>query len=322
MPSRDAILVTGGAGFVGSHFARVAAEAGSKVVVLDDLSAGTRPPLPGVFVQGDVADRTLVRSVMREHAITAVVHFAGKIQVGESVKKPQLYFEGNLVKSLALLDCVLEQRCAFVFSSTAAVYGMPDQVPIVETAPRVPINPYGASKLAVEEAARAYGIAYGLRWAALRYFNAAGAHPDGSLREGHEPETHLLPLVVDAALGRRPPLTVFGDDYPTPDGTCIRDYVHVLDLASAHLAALDALDRGVAVDATNLGSASGFSIREVLSTAERVLGKPVPYTMGPRREGDPAVLVASNERARTLLQWSPRTSTLETILADCARSRA
>ena len=324
MSARDSILVTGGCGYVGSHFARAAHDGGSKVVVLDDLSAGTTPELPDAItvVRGDVADRELVPRLLREHRITGIAHFAGKIQVGESVHKPRLYFDGNLVKSLALLDSVLESECrTFLFSSTAAVYGMPDEVPITETARKEPINPYGASKLAVEHALEAYGIAHGLRWAALRYFNAAGAHSDGSLREAHEPETHLLPLVIDAALGRRPALTVFGDDYPTPDGTCIRDYVHVEDLASAHLAALDALDAGTAVAATNLGSAAGFSVREVLETAARVLGTPVPFTMGPRRAGDPAVLLASNARARQLLGWQPRRSELATIIADAARAR-
>ena len=324
MSARDSILVTGGCGYVGSHFARAAHDGGSKVVVLDDLSAGTTPRLPDAItvVRGDVADRELVPRLLREHRITGIAHFAGKIQVGESVHKPRLYFDGNLVKSLALLDSVLESECrTFLFSSTAAVYGMPDQVPITEGAAKAPINPYGASKLAVEEALRAYGAAYGLRWGALRYFNAAGAHADGSLREGHEPETHLIPLVIDAALGRRPALTVFGTDYPTRDGTCVRDYVHVNDLADAHLAALDALDRGVAVDATNLGSASGFTVLEVLREAEKVLGRAVPHTFGPRREGDPAVLLASNQRARELLGWTPRRSDLATILGDAARSR-
>jgi len=324
MSARDCILVTGGYGYVGSHFARAAHAGGSKVVVLDDLSAGTRPTLPAdvVFVRGDIADRELVPSVLREHRVTGIAHFAGKIQVGESVQKPQLYFDGNLVKSLALLDSVLAGEVrTFLFSSTAAVYGMPDVVPIPETAATKPINPYGASKLAIEHALEAYGVAHGLRWAALRYFNAAGAHADGSLRESHEPETHLLPLVIDAALGRRPPLTVFGTDYPTRDGTCIRDYVHVDDLAAAHLAALDALDQGVPVAATNLGSASGFSVREVLDTAQSVLGKPVPHTFGARRAGDPAVLLASNARAQELLHWRPVRSELATIIEDAARSR-
>jgi UDP-glucose 4-epimerase len=323
--ARDSILVTGGAGYVGSHFARAAHDAGSKVVVIDDLSAGTMPKLPDgiAFVRGDVADRELVARLLREHRITSIAHFAGKIQVGESVHKPQLYFDGNLVKTLALLDTVLASECrTFLFSSTAAVYGMPDEVPIPETARKQPINPYGASKLAVEYALEAYGVAHGLQWAALRYFNAAGAHADGSLREAHEPETHLLPLVIDAALGRRGPLTVYGDDYPTPDGTCIRDYVHVDDLAAAHLAALDALARGKAVAATNLGSANGFSVREVLETAERVLDRPVPHTIGARRAGDPAVLLTSHSRANELLGWRPTRSDLATIIEDAARARA
>ena len=324
MPARGCILVTGGCGYVGSHFARAAHAGGSKGVVRDVLSAGTMPKLPETveIVRGDIADRTLVPRLLRDHAITAGVHFAGKIQVGESVQKPRIYFEGNLTKSLALLDSVLDSEVrTFLFSSTAAVYGMPDEVPIPETARTQPINPYGASKLAIEHALEAYGVAHGLRWAALRYFNAAGAHVVGSLREAHVPETLLLPLVIDAALGRRPPLTGFGTDYPTPDGTCIRDYVHVDDLASAHLAALDALDAGVAVDATNLGSASGFSVREVLDTAARVLGKPVPHTFGARRAGDPAVLLASNARARELLHWRPTRSELATIIEDAARAR-
>ncbi|MBV8757657.1 MAG: UDP-glucose 4-epimerase GalE [Deltaproteobacteria bacterium] len=324
MRARDRILVTGGCGYVGSHFARAAHDAGSKVIVLDDFSAGTQPKLPTdvEIVRGDIADRTLVPRLLRDQRITAIAHFAGKIQVGESVQKPRLYFDGNLVKSLALLDSVLDSEVrTFLFSSTAAVYGMPDEVPIPETARTQPINPYGASKLALEHALDAYGVAHGLRWAALRYFNAAGAHSDGSLREGHEPETHLLPLVIDAALGRRPPLTVFGTDYPTADGTCIRDYVHVEDLASAHLAALDALDAGKPVAATNLGSASGFSVREVLDTAARVLGKPVPHTFGARRPGDPAVLLASNARAKEVLGWRPVRSDLATIIEDAARAR-
>jgi UDP-glucose 4-epimerase len=318
------VLVTGGAGFVGSHFARAAHEAGHRVVVLDDLSAGTMPAFPdGVaFVTGDIADAALVSRVLREHAITAIAHFAGKICVGESVEKPALYFDRNLVRTLALLDTVLEHAPrTFLFSSTAAVYGDPARTPITEDAPRAPINPYGSSKLAVEAALAAYGDAYGLRWAALRYFNAAGAHPDGTLREDHDPETHLIPLVIDAALGRRPPLTVFGDDYATRDGTCVRDYVHVCDLARAHLAAIEALDRGVAVGATNLGSANGFTVREVLDEAARVLGAPIPHAIGPRRAGDPPVLLASTERATRVLGWKPERSALSTIIEDAVRSR-
>ncbi len=325
MTARASILVTGGAGFVGSHFARAAAEAGSNVVVLDDLSAGPWPELPREIrqVAGDIADRGLLVRIIDDHRITAVAHFAGKICVGESVEKPALYFDRNLVRTLSLLDTVrVHGPDTFLFSSTAAVYGVPDRVPIVETERLAPINPYGSSKLAVEHALAAYGHAYGLRWAALRYFNAAGAHPDGTLRESHDPETHLIPLAIDAALGRRPPLVVFGDDYPTPDGTCIRDYVHVQDLARAHLAALDALDAGHAVGAINLGCGSAISVREVLDETARVLGKPVPHSVGARRAGDPAQLLASNARAAELLGWQPERGELGTIIDDAARSRA
>lgn len=322
MSSRDSILVTGGAGFVGAHFARAAAEAGSRVVILDDLSARTSPP-PGIeLVQADIADRDAVARVFEKHETTAVVHFAGKICVGESVEKPAMYFDGNLVRTLALLDTVMAHGPkTFLFSSTAAVYGSPEKTPIVETSRLAPINPYGASKLGVEHALEAYGRAYGLRWAALRYFNAAGAHPDGTLSERHDPETHLIPLAIDAALGRRGKLTVFGSDYETRDGTCIRDYIHVCDLAAAHLAALSALDRGVAVGATNLGSANGFSVLEVIEETAKLAGRPVPHTIGPRREGDPPVLLASNDRARDVLGWTPKCSDLATVIGDALRSR-
>jgi UDP-glucose-4-epimerase GalE len=293
-------------------------------VVLDDGSAGTSPPLPeGVeVVRGDIGDRALVGPLLRRAAVDAIVHFAGRIQVGESVTNPALYFDVNLVRALALLE---EVRAAgvprIVFSSTAAVYGEPDAVPIPEDAAKRPVNPYGASKLAFEHALEAYGRAYGLRWAALRYFNAAGAAPDGSLREAHEPETHLLPLVIDAGLGRRPPLTLFGDDYPTRDGTCERDYIHVCDLASAHLRTLDRLAAGGAVGGVNLGTGRGSTVREVLDAAERVLGRPVPHAVGPRRSGDPSSLVADPGRAEQLLGWRAERSDLPTLIEDTLRSR-
>ncbi len=319
---KGSILVTGGAGFVGSHFARAAAEAGMRVTVLDDLSAGTKPPAGVELVVGDIADKALVTKTIRERGITAYAHFAGKICVGESVEKPAMYFDGNLVKTIALLDVVREHAPeAFLFSSTAAVYGMPDVVPIPENARTEPINPYGDSKLAVERVLAAYGHAYKLPWAALRYFNASGAHPDGTLRESHDPETHLIPLVIDAALGRRGPLSVFGDDYDTRDGTCVRDYVHVCDLASAHLAAIEALGAGRAVGAVNLGSSTGFTVKEVLDEASRVLGKPIPHSIGARRAGDPATLLASNTRAAELLGWRPQRSELGTVIDDAVRSR-
>jgi UDP-glucose-4-epimerase GalE len=322
-------------GFVGSHFVWAAASRGGaeaergagrglRVVVLDDGSAGASPPLPeGVeVVRGDIGDRAAVGQLLRRASVDAIVHFAGKIQVGESVTNPALYFDVNLVRALSLLE---EARAAgvtrLVFSSTAAVYGEPDAVPIPEEAPKRPVNPYGASKLAFEHALEAYGRAYGLRWAALRYFNAAGAAPDGSIREAHEPETHLLPLVIDAGLGRRPPLTLFGDDYPTRDGTCERDYIHVCDLASAHLLTLDRLAQGEAVGAVNLGTGRGSTVREVLDVAERVLGRPVPHVVGPRRAGDPSSLVADPGRAERLLGWRAARSDLETLIEDTLRSR-
>lgn len=318
------ILVTGGLGFVGSHFTRSAYDAGMRVVVLDDGSGGPPQPAPpgAVVVMGDVADTSLVSGLIRAHRIDTLAHFAGKIQVGQSVLRPGFYFAQNLVKSLALLDvAVAEGVRAFVFSSTAAVYGQPQAIPIVEDSSCAPTNPYGASKLAVEHALASYGVAHGLRWAALRYFNAAGAHPGGFLKEAHEPETHLIPLAIDAALGRGAPLTIFGDDYGTPDGTCIRDYVHVCDLADAHLAAIDALHAGKAVGAVNLGSQRGFSVNEVIAACARVLRVPVPHNVGPRRPGDPPVLVASAERARRVLGWMTRRADLNTIVEDAARAR-
>jgi UDP-glucose-4-epimerase GalE len=319
----SALLVTGGAGFVGSHVVRAACDAGSRVVVLDDLSGGPLPRLPASarFVRGDIADRALVAQLLDHERIAAVVHCAGKISVAESITNPARYFETNVTKTLALLDAVVRAGVRpIVFSSSAAVYGDTGAQPIPETAPVAPVNPYGATKVAVEHALAAYGAAYGLPWAALRYFNAAGAHPDGTLREAHAPETHLIPLVVDAATSRGRPLTIFGDDYPTPDGTCIRDYVHVCDLADAHLAALGVLARGP-VGAINLGSGRGYSVREVIDSCARVVGRAVPNTVAGRRPGDAPALVASIDRARAVLGWTPRHDTLELIVEDAVRSR-
>ena len=307
------ILVTGGAGFVGSHFVWAAVAAGRRVVVLDDLSGGDAAPLPPgtELVVGDIGATELVRRLLRDRRIGAVAHFAGKIQVGESVRRPELYFDVNLVRSLSLLEAVRDAGIgALMFSSSAAVYGAPDAVPIPETAPLRPANPYGATKLGVEHALEAYGVAHGLRWAALRYFNAAGARPDGTLSEAHRPETHLIPLALDAGLGRAPPLPVFGDDYPTPDGTCIRDYIHVCDLVDAHLAALLAL-----------GSGEGHSVAEVLTAAAEVLGAPVPNQIVPRRAGDPARLIADPTRAETLLGWRAQRRDLRVMLEDALRAR-
>jgi UDP-glucose-4-epimerase GalE len=319
--SRDCILVTGGCGYIGAHFARLATEMGSRVVIIDDAPGATILPPTIERIRGDIADRATVEAFIKSENVTSIVHFAGKICVGESVTDPALYFDRNVSRSLALLDVVREVGPrAFVFSSTAAVYGIPDRSPITETARYAPINPYGATKLAIEHALASYGHAYNIRWAALRYFNAAGAHPDGTLRENHDPETHLIPLAIDAAFGRRPPLEVFGADYRTRDGTCERDYVHVCDLAQAHLDALDALDRGVEVGAVNLGGGKGKTVREVIASCARVIGKEVPHAMALRRAGDPAVLVADIEHANSVLGWKPRRD-FETVVEDAVRSR-
>jgi UDP-glucose-4-epimerase GalE len=325
MAKPPSILVTGGAGFVGSHFARCAADAGRAVVVIDDLSGGPQPALPATIpiVVGDIGDVATIRRICSSYGVAAVAHFAGKIQVGESVRAPDLYFDVNVARTLALLRAIREEGIdTFLFSSSAAVYGVPRAVPIDETARKEPVNPYGASKLAVELALEAWGRAYGLRWAALRYFNAAGAHPDGSLREHHEPETHLIPLAVDAGLGRAPPLAIYGDDYDTPDGTCIRDYIHVVDLATAHLRALARLEQGDSLGPLNLGTGRGHSVRQVIAAVRGVLGADVPYRITLRRPGDPPSLIADPRRAQHELSWQPARSELQTIVEDTVRSRA
>ena len=321
------VLVTGAAGFVGSHVTRAAHDAGLAVVALDDLSTSTRwPALPeGIErIVGDVADRALIAQIVTGRGVDAIIHFAGRIRVDESMRDPALYFEQNLTRTIALLDAATavpsSRPLAFVLSSSAAVYGQAERSPIVELAPLRPISPYGASKLAAEVVLESYARARGVRWAALRYFNASGAHPDGSLRELHDPETHLVPLAIDAALGARPPLVVHGDDYVTRDGTCVRDYVHVMDLADAHLAALSALDRGVAVGAVNLGSERGSTVKEVLAEVSHAVGRRVPHEVGPRRAGDPAKLVASAGLAAEKLGWRPRRGLAE-VVSDALRSR-
>jgi len=324
MADPGALLVTGGTGFVGSHFARMAAEAGREVIALDDLSGGAPARLPaGVeVVVGDIADRPLVRGILERRRVGAIAHFAGKIQVGESVRDPALYFDVNVARTLTLLELARDAGVrAWLFSSTAAVYGRPERVPIPESSPLAPVNPYGATKLSIELALDAWGGAYGLRWCALRYFNAAGAHPDGTLRESHEPETHLIPLAIDAGLGTRPAIQVFGADYETPDGTCIRDYIHVQDLATAHLAALARLEAGETLGPINLGTGRGYSVQEVIDTAARVIGRPVPHAFVARRAGDPPRLVADPAAAMRALGWQPACSDLGAILEDALRSR-
>lgn len=324
MSKAETILVTGGAGFVGSHFAKLAAESGRDVIVIDDLSSGPPPPLPKSIslIVGDIGERHFVTHLMRERHVGAVVHFAGKSQCAESMCDPALYFDVNLVRTLQLMLAVRDAEVhAFLFSSTATVYGQPDQVPVPETARCEPVHAYGASKLGVERALEAWATAYGLCWSALRRGNVAGAHPDGSLRESHQPETHLIPRALDAGLDTGPPVEVYGDDYDTPDGTCIRDYIHVVDLASAAIAALGELEAGRSLGPLNVGTGRGASVREVLQAASRVIGRPIPHEVTSRRPGDPPVLVVDPARAISHLDWRPTRSELTTIIEDALRAR-
>jgi UDP-glucose 4-epimerase len=316
------VIVTGGAGYIGSHMVRTLERAGHPVLVVDDLSTGDVETIPKdvPFAQVDVADRPRMTELLRNHGAEAIVHFASRIQVAESVSNPRLYFTGNLGASISLLESAFDSGVShFILSSTAAVYGQPEHIPLDESHPKSPVNPYGETKLAIERMLAAYSAAYGFKYAALRYFNAAGADPDGTLAERHSPETHLIPIVLEAAAGRRGPVTVFGTDYDTPDGTCIRDYIHVSDLCEAHLATLDYLERGGASGAFNLGTGVGHSVKEVITAAERVSGRPVPVVYGPRRAGDPARLVASAARAEQHLGWRARRPLLDDIIADAWR---
>ncbi|HLY58532.1 MAG TPA: UDP-glucose 4-epimerase GalE [Stellaceae bacterium] len=311
------VLVTGGAGYIGSHAAKALAAAGFRPVVLDNLVYGHREAVKwGPLVEGDIADRELVTRVIEEHAIEAVMHFAAFAYVGESVAKPEIYFHNNVVGTLSLLEAMrLSGVRPIVFSSTCATYGTPDTVPITEDSPQRPVNPYGETKLMIERALHWYGPAHGIASASLRYFNAAGADPDGDTGERHEPETHLIPLVLDAAAGKRDAIEIYGTDYPTRDGTCVRDYIHVTDLAEAHVAALRHLMDGGESAAVNLGTGEGHTVREVIAAVEHVTGRPVPRREVGRRAGDPAELVADPRRARSLFGWQPSRSDLETIVA-------
>ncbi len=309
-------LVTGGAGYVGSHLVRALRARGDHCTVFDNLSTGHREAVPdGVdLVEADLADQAAVNALLADGPWDGVFHFAALSLVGDSMRNPQLYRTANVSNAAGLIDaCVRHGVTKLVFSSTAALFGVPERLPIAEDDRIEPGSPYGESKLMVERLLAAADRAHGLRFAALRYFNAAGADPDGALGEDHRPETHLIPLAIDAVLGRRPPLAVFGTDYPTPDGTCIRDYVHVSDLASAHLAAFDRLDAGSVT--YNLGSETGHSVREVLASVARVAGRPVPHTLADRRPGDPAALVASSARIRAECGWRARFTVLDDIVA-------
>ena len=317
------ILVTGGAGYVGSHACKALARAGYRPVTFDSLERGHEEAVRwGPLVRGDILDRAAVAAALAEHRPVTVMHFAAYAYVGESVDDPALYYRNNVLGTLTLLEAMLEAGVtSFVFSSTCATYGVPEALPIPEDHPQRPINPYGRTKLVVEGLLRDMQPK-GLRWVALRYFNAAGADPDGELAEAHDPETHLIPLVIDAALGRIPHIRVNGDDYPTPDGTCIRDYIHVSDLADAHVLAMRHLLAGGDPVALNLGNGRGASIREVIRMVEAVSGRVVPVQMGERRPGDPPALVGDPSSAQRLLGWRPARGDLETIIRDAWNSRA
>lgn len=318
------ILVTGGAGYIGSVMTDVLVESGHEVTVIDNLSRGHRDALsPGAaFVEGDLLDNALVLGTLKQRRIEAVIHMAGDALVAESMTSPGRYYRSNLVAGLSLLEAMRDAGVKpIVFSSTCAVYGVPESSPLDEGMPTRPVNPYGESKLAFERALDWFHKAHGLKVVALRYFNAAGAGTRSG--ERHEPETHLIPLVLDAAAGTRPHISIFGDDYPTRDGTCVRDYIHVLDLADAHLLALEFLARREpGMDVFNLGcGGAGHTIREVIECARRVAGREIPTTAGPRREGDPPVLVASSAKAARELGWRPARERLETIIEDAWRWR-
>jgi UDP-glucose-4-epimerase GalE len=309
------VLVTGGAGYIGAVFVELLRRAGEQVVVLDDLSRGHREAVSAEvpFYQGRSGDQALVERIVRDEGVDACVHFAAFAYVGESVEAPKRYFDNNTAQAVALFETLMAAGVTrIVFSSTCASYGVPREVPIPETHPQWPINPYGWSKFFVERMLEAFDQAHGLRFVALRYFNAAGATT--SHGERHDPETHLIPLVLQAAAGRRPHVGVFGTDYPTPDGTAIRDYIHVEDLGEAHLLALRYLRDGGTSQFLNLGTGTGYSVREVIAAAERVTGRPVPFVASPRREGDPPRLVADARKARDTLGWSPRHPGLEDII--------
>jgi UDP-glucose 4-epimerase len=316
---KPTVLVTGGAGYIGSHAVLALQQAGFDVVVFDNLVYGHRDVVEDVLkvelVVGDTNDRALLDSLFASRPFAAVMHFAAYAYVGESVTAPDKYYRNNVTGTLTLLEAMVAASIKnFVFSSTCATYGLPNQVPIPEDHPQNPINPYGATKLMVERILADFDQAYGLKSVSFRYFNAAGADPEGRLGEDHNPETHLIPLVLWTALGRQEAISILGTDYPTPDGTCIRDYIHVTDLAQAHVLGLEYLLNGGDSQKFNLGNGNGFSVREVIETARRVTGKAIPAVERDRRPGDPPALVGSAEKARTLLGWNPQYADLTQIL--------
>jgi len=310
------ILVTGGAGYIGSHCCKELSKKGYTPVTIDNLVYGHKENVKwGDFIQGDIGDKALLTSCFERYQIDAVMHFAAYAYVGESVTEPMKYYENNLKNTLNLLNCMLAGGTRlFVFSSTCATYGNPEKIPIDEGHPQKPINPYGKTKLMIEEALKDYAHAYGLKFVSLRYFNAAGADPEGELGEDHSPETHLIPLVLDVAAGRSQSIKVFGSDYDTRDGTCIRDYIHITDLAHAHIQAIEKLLDGSPSDLYNLGTGHGYSVLEIIKKAEEITGKKIPYEKVARRPGDPPVLVASNQKALEQLGWQATHSSIDEII--------
>lgn len=310
------ILVVGGAGYIGSYMCKYLAKHGYRPIALDNLMYGHRQAVRwGPFVEGSIADTTLLRGIFSEYHIMAVMHFAAFCYVGESVTEPAKYYRNNVADTIALLQTMIEHSVSnFIFSSSCAVYGEPVEIPITEQHPRAPINPYGRTKLMVEQILNDFKNAYGLEYASLRYFNAAGADPEGEVGEDHRPETHLIPLVIQTALGQREEVGIFGGDYPTRDGTCIRDYIHIDDLAQAHLLALELLLNGLPGGAYNLGNGDGYSVKEVIENIRRITGRPIPAKVAERRSGDPAVLISSSSKAMKELGWKPRLPDLTTII--------
>ncbi len=313
------VLVTGGAGYIGAHAVKALEERGFQVIILDNLVYGHRDPiethLKAKLVVGGISDRAILSEIFTTHKVAAVMHFAAFAYVGESVSDPAKYYQNNVVGTLALLDAMREHGVSnFIFSSTCATYGNPQYIPIDENHPQHPINPYGAGKLAIERVLQDYDPAYGLKSVIFRYFNAAGADPNAHFGEDHNPETHLIPLVLQAAAGKRASVSVFGSDYETPDGTCIRDYIHVADLAQAHVLGLEYLLQHQSSQIFNLGNGNGFSVKEVIDTAKQVTGLDVPFEMCPRRAGDPATLIGSSTKAREILGWAPKYADLTTIV--------
>jgi len=311
------ILVTGGAGYIGSHAVRELARSGYRPISLDNLSKGhEKAVLDGDFIRGELADEELLESIFQENSVDAVMHFAALCEVGESVENPRLYYEQNVVNTLTLLRVMLRHDVGkFILSSTCATYGDPQRIPIDEIHPLQPLNPYGESKLMVERVLREYDRAYGLSFVSLRYFNAAGASLDARLGESHDPETHLIPRILKVATGELENLQVFGDDYPTPDGTCVRDYIHVLDLASGHVAAYQWLCEGRDSEVFNLGTGQGYSVMELVEAARNLTDREIPLEVSDRRPGDPSHLVADPGKAHQMLKWEPEHSSVETILS-------